>query len=467
MKNLCLTALSAAIISVTSSYASADFLDDSSLDLKLRTVYFDVDVEGEEGDWGDIAEGIELNLKSGYAFDILGFDASYYGAIPISTSGKDPYNGYRGQVLGKDKDGYHALGQAYAKIKLGDDDLGLYSQLGLMRGKNGGVLGTSSRSTPSSYMGGLVEFMPAKGWMIHGGYYNGMKQRTQESVDDFVTAGGEKIDNVWQVGYTLEHNGFNGEVFYIESAEYNKQAQGTLGYTFKIDDDLHFKVEGHAGLFSGNGNKWDSLGGGDASYKDDASHFALTGEMGYKAFTGRIIYGYTEADSTTTETKETILDGLVGYNKTVTHRAAMDDRIVSNDYGSSISPISYLGGNFWHDEQKVFQLEAEFDFSYVGMNGFKTKFGYIYGGDINDDSSTTYNGTIAGIPSPWPITIQGNKLESETEYFLELNYAFPEDSKLNGLSFRMMNAWSEEKYQRNTDKSRYLRWYADYNIAVF
>ncbi|OED34077.1 hypothetical protein AB832_08220 [Flavobacteriaceae bacterium (ex Bugula neritina AB1)] len=451
MKNLYLTSIAAAVISVTAGYANADFLEDSKLDLSTRTVYFGWDEDGDDGDWHDVAQGLQVNFKSGYAFDMLGFDTSFYGAVPISTDGIDPYsNGSeRGQVLGKDKNGYASLGQAYAKMKLGTDYLGAYSQVGLMRARNGGMLGTSSRSTPSSYQGGLVEFNLFEVLKLHGGYYNGLKQRTQESVDDYWTATKESIDHVWQVGYEINIGGLEGEMFYIESDEYVKQFQGLASYNFQINEDLHFKVGAYGGLFKGNGDKWDSFGGGDAEYDSEAFHGAVTFEVGYKGFTGRVKQGYTTADAT-----ESVSD-----DGTITrYVAAMDDRISANDYGSSITPITYLGGNFWYDEQAVTQLEFEYDFTHVGMDGLYGLVGYIYGGGINDQSGT--------------LTDEGfykntNRLRSETEYFVEVGYKFPETSKLNGLSVTLMNSFSKAEYQQKTTHLNHYRWYIDYDIAVF
>jgi hypothetical protein len=451
MKNLCLTSIAAAVISVTAGYANADFLEDSKLDLSTRTVYFGWDEDGDDGDWHDVAQGLQVNFKSGYAFDMLGFDTSFYGAVPISTDGIDPYsNGSeRGQVLGKDKDGYASLGQAYAKMKLGNEDFGMYSQLGLMRARNGGMLGTSSRSTPSSYQGGLIEFYPVKGWKIHGGYYNGLKQRTQESVDDYWNASKETIDYVWQVGYEFEQGGLNGEAFYIESDEYVKQMQGTIGYTFNIGDNSHYKIEGHGGVFSGNGSKWDSFGGGDASYKSEATHLALNNEFKNEGITARVKLGYTTADAT---------EGFNKQGEREKYVAAMDDRISFNDYGSSITPITYLGGNFWYDQEKVIQTELQYDFSGNGLDGLYVLAGYIYGFDINDQSGKFIDEVFYE---------EANKLESEEEYFFEVGYAFPESSKLNGLSVTLMNSFTRTHYENNTDSLNHYRWYIDYDIAVF
>ncbi|WP_330926778.1 OprD family outer membrane porin [Candidatus Sororendozoicomonas aggregata] len=424
MKSFALTAMSTAILAAASSVTHADFIDDSTFDIQLRTAHFNSN-DGSDS-WSQTSEGIQLNYKSGYFADIIGFDASYYGAVGLDHSGVDPYStSYdRGQLLTKDHSGYHKLGQAFVKVKAGDQSRGVYSQIGYMRGKNGGIGGSSSRSTPSSYRGALVEGYLMDGWMVHGGYYDGIGQRTEASWDDLYTQSKEKIDYVWQVGSVYDVNNWRAEGFYLESEAYSKQFSGTLAYTFNLGHDATLMFEGMYHGARENGEKWDNLG-----FKEEANHYTFTTEYGNNGFTGTLIYGYTEARQ----------DGEMG---------TLDDRFAYNDYGSSPSRIGYLVGNFWYDGEKVWQAEVGYDFGHMGLDGFNATVGYIYGSDMNDPSE--------------------NQMEKETEVFTELVYAFADSSPLKGVSLTMQKGWGETKYANAPDvTANDLRAYIDYSISIF
>ncbi len=175
-----LSALGAAVLAATAVTAQADFLNDSSLDLKLRSAHFNYDQEKNPNNYDQWSLGGELNFTSGYIADVIGFDASYYGAMKLDHGGasNDPDAGYgyaysdasgRGQLLGKGGKNYQKFGQAYLKAKAGDDQLGFYGQAGYMRGKNGLILGSSTRTTPASYRGALAELKVQDFW-FHAGY---------------------------------------------------------------------------------------------------------------------------------------------------------------------------------------------------------------------------------------------------------------------------------------------------------
>ncbi len=429
MKPFALTAISTVMVAATSSATHATFIDDSNLDIKLRTVHFNVNADNAGDSWHQTAEGIELNYKSGYVADTVGFDASYYGAIALDHSGKDPYNetSEGGQLLTKDYSGFQKLGQALVKLKTGDQSRGIYAQIGYMNGKNGGLAGSSSRSIHSGYRGVLVEGYLMDGWMVHGDYYDRVSLQSEGSWDHLLTESKEKIDYVWQVGSVYNSNNWRAEGFYLESEAYSRQFSGTLAYIFTLSDDTTLMLEGMYYGLSENGDKWDKQG-----FDDKASQYTLTTELTCNGFTGTLIYGSTKAEK----------DGTLGN---------IFDGASYNSYGSSPSRISYLVGSFKYDGEKVWQAEARYDFGKVGLDGFTTKVGYIYGSGMNN-------------PEPNKL----DNMETEKEVFAELNYAFAESSPLKGLSFKLQKGWGQTEYQnKDTERNNALRAYIDYTVTIF
>ncbi len=427
MKSFALTAISAAILAAASSVTHADFIDDSSFDIQLRTVHFNSNKNSGVDSWSQTAEGIQLNYKSGYFADTIGFDASYYGTLGLDHSGVDPYSEKvgGGQLLTRDNSSYHKLGQAFVKAKIGDDNSGAYTQIGYMRGKNGGILGSSSRSTPSSYRGALVEGYLMDGWMVHGGYYDRIGLRTEGSWDNFYTQSKEKIDYVWQVGSVYDVNHWRAEGFYLESENYSKQFTGTLAYTFNLNGDTTLMLEGMYHGLKGNGKKWDNLG-----FRDKADHYTFTTELNYNGFTGTLIYGYTKAKQ----------DG--------DHLGTMDDRFAYNDYGSSPSRVGELVGNFWYDGEKVWQAQAGYDFAHAGLDGLNATVVYVYGSDMNDPTSAD--------------------MAREKELYTEVYYTFSDSSPLKGLSVTLKKGWGKTEFNNKaTEKGNDLRAYVDYTINIF
>jgi len=135
------------------------FLNNTHLDLTLRN-HWKYLKENEaqpttvHNAWGQAAN---VNLQSGYLWEVIGFDATYTRAIRLGAS---DYFSSRGllynQGEGMDKKnahGFSKFGQRYVKVKLGDQTLGAQAKGGWQELKNFGVLTTTNRLSRNSYSG--------------------------------------------------------------------------------------------------------------------------------------------------------------------------------------------------------------------------------------------------------------------------------------------------------------------------
>ncbi len=432
MRHLKLSALGAAILAASAMTAQADFLNDSSFDIKLRNVHFDHKVDNPNSnvkkDWSQWAQGVEANFKSGYIANTIGFDASYYGALKLDHTGIDPYNTRMkgGQLLAKGNKGYHKLGQAYLKAKFGDDQLGFYGQAGFMSGSKGLILGSSSRSTPSAYRGAHGE-VNIQDFSVYGTYVDRIGLRTESSWDKFITEAGDTVDNAWQLGTTYNANHIDAEAVYLRAKDYQNQYMLKLGYTFDLADDMSLKVHGNYQHAKGDGSAWDNNKAHN-DFDDKASHLNLNTQFKLGGLGLMLSYATTDAEK----------KGGLGY---------LNYAYADNEYGASPSEVSRYVSDFMYDGEKVWQLSASYNFADLSIPGLNASLTHTRGSDIKDQGS--------------------EKMSSEKETDLIVSYAI-QDGTFKGVSFKAIKAWHTKKYDtKKAVDTEHMRVYLDYTISVF
>ena len=457
MKLFKLCTLSAAVLAATAGAAQANsFIDDSTVDVKVRGAHFDykpgTSIKQEEGNeveegknladqYKQTALGAELNFKSGYFADVVGFDASLYGALKVSNSGGDNNKG-NGQLLGEDGKSYHKLGQAYLKAKFGDDNLDFYGQAGYMRGKNGLILGSTSRSTPASYRGALAE-MTIQDFWVHAGYVDRVGRRTETSWDQFKNKNGDIISNAWQLGGRYNANNISAELTYLQSKSYAKQLALVAGYDMDVNDDVNVQLEGVYFQNKKGGDLWDK--DGNTAFDNKGSIYNLGATVNYQGFAVGLIYAKSKAD----------LTGTIGTGDDevdLSHKIGMVSDSAGIGYGASPSRVGGLISDFNSNGESVWKLHGSYDYANVGVPGLMTSLSYTRGSGAKSTSK------------------QREMSENETQ--LVASYAFQQE-QLKGLSLKLKKAWhtSEEKADivqaKETTKSESLRFYVDYTVSIF
>ncbi|WP_330926865.1 OprD family outer membrane porin [Candidatus Sororendozoicomonas aggregata] len=422
MKLFKLSVLGAAVLAA--SAAQANFLEDSSFDIKLRNVVFDYDGVSDDSDFRQWAQGIEANFKSGYIGDVIGFDASYYGALKLDHAGDNVYDDLLGGSQG-DKS-YGKIGQAYLKAKLGDDTLNFYGQAGLM-GLDAGLMASSgSRATPSSFRGfyGEVNIHDVK---VFSSYVDQISLRTSTGYDDFTNEAGKKIDNAYQFGGTYNGNNISAEVVYLESQDYQQQNLVSLGYKLPINEGMALSFGGIYHEAKENGKLW------DGAFDDKAEHYNLNTTFSVHALDVTLSYAKTNADKA---------NGLGQFQYS----------FADNEYGSTPSKVSRQLSDFMYNGESAWQLAAGYRFDRLGAAGLKTTLTYTKGTGIEDNSSG----------------IRTKVMDNEHETDLEVSYAF-QQPELEGLSVKLQHAWHTAQYSSNheDEKQKDLRFYVDYTVSVF
>ena len=169
VKNFVLLMLSPCYLAVAAANASNwedtikenSFVSDSELEISTRNMWkylktenrFDKEEQRYKKQvaqaWG---QNLQLDYKSGYFADVIGFDASYYGGIKLAASKDFASRAILYNDDGEAK-GYNKIGQRYAKVKLDFEPVKINGKAGWFTLKNKGIFTNSQRLSLNTYSG--------------------------------------------------------------------------------------------------------------------------------------------------------------------------------------------------------------------------------------------------------------------------------------------------------------------------
>ncbi|WP_426416540.1 OprD family outer membrane porin [Aestuariirhabdus sp. LZHN29] len=442
-----LSAAIAAVISSTSCSASANAIEDSTLDIKLRNAYFsktdkyggyEHNVLGEKKEIRQWAQSAEVNFASGYFgtdnFGI-GADASYYGAVKLAADKKSNTGGdLLPQGDSGDINNYGKLAQGFAKLKAFDM---VNLQAGRMKLDNPILASSGSRLTPSTFEAALGS-VDVAGFHIWATRINEWSKRNQSGFKDFFTGDGSvDIDNATAYGVSYEHeSGLGFEVAQGNTKDFIEKTFANVYYSFDLGGDRSLDLDGQYYTFEDDGKLWtdnNALTSTSKADKLDSTTYSL-----------RAAYTTKWWDLALTYTK----------NK--------DDKayyyMSGGDHGTTYLYTSMIISDFLAKEEDVYQIAFNYDFGVLDLPGFNAGYSYTYGKDgefvdRNDPANgKTYN-------------------EWESEYILSYTV---QEGPLKDLSFK----YSYANYSNNAPAARSVdtfdvieqsdnRFYVDYTLAVF
>ncbi len=452
MKKITTGAFSAALMAgCLSSGVHADQLsnlfEESQLDLKLRNAYFNSDGKNTPEDktkrrirqWG---QGIQLNYKSGYMWDVLGFDVSYFGGFKLdggrgNTTGDllHQTNSNDDNLKNRDLHDYNKIGVANVKARFGDDDVNAMIRGGRMLQDNPIMASSSSRLTPSSFEGTSLD-ADFYGFDVYYSYLTRQSIRNKNSFQSFENGAGKKIDDIQVVGFNYEFDmGLGFEVAYGKAKDYKDRGMGELYYVYDIQPGVALKFDGQYHWVKGDSKKlydhpYASLSSPESieKYADgknyESSLYNLNVELVYHELTAAISY---------TQVKDAYFDYY------------MD----AHDHGTATFWTSREISDFNHEDEKVWQASLVYDFAQF-MPGFKAGMTYTKGTDAYSATTNKKDG-------------------KEWERDVVLSYDFQQES-LKGLSLSYQyNVWRNNDYEafggsRGRDDHKV---YLDYKVALF
>lgn len=384
-------AMFAAIATLGTTAANADFIDDSNVQLKFKNFYLDRQYQDDASsrNWGSWSQGVTLDAKSGY-HDIgagikVGADVLVQHAVKLKGRDKNP-----DWVLPHDgkqsKDHFGKVG-ATLKAKVSETEL----KVGELRPVSPVLVFDPSRQLLTTYSGAWLESKELKDTKLTLAYIDGINNRYDNQFRDLTKFNppqfdnGAEADGMWITGIDHQLTKELGASYWYADVQDIYQ-QHYLGVSYKIGLGEKTKLDSHVRYFN-NSESGDKLYG-----EIDNQALSVAAKINHGAHTVGVGYQQMFGDSAFPT-----LGGWV--------------------------PQPYLANwgvaTFTAPEEKSWHVSYGYDFSKVGLKGLNATAIYFKGYD--------QQGTGA---------YQGQNFNTD-EVNAIVNYTVPE-GKLKGLGVQGM-----------------------------
>jgi len=290
IKIACLSSILLAPLAHAENGETSGLFEDSKMTLSTRNIamYLDVDTNDDKDQFA-WAQGVAIDYQSGYLADLIGFDATYEGAIKL-----DANDHFQGRNLLRDNngdaEGFNKMSQMYLKAKLGDDEAYARVYLGWKQlHKLGAITISRSRAVTSSYQSISGE-AGYQGLRLRGAYTDRFSDRDTPLKERFATLGGEKIDDIITGDVTYQWGKKNSVlVFSGQSRDYLRRSGLEFKWNTAVNENEKIKLSGYYYLNQGL-DKWEGI-----PFDDSASHYNLNLDYLFGGWTLGGSYAYTDA----------------------------------------------------------------------------------------------------------------------------------------------------------------------------
>ncbi|MEI2265423.1 hypothetical protein [Erwinia sp. CGal63] len=342
------------------------FLSDTQLDLTLRSHWKylkenEAQPKEVHNAWGAAAE---LDFRSGWLWDSLGFDASYTRAVKLAAS---DYFATRG-ILYNHGEGFHKsnaggfgrFGQRYLKLKLGDDAFGLKAKGGWHQLHNVGVITDVYRLSRNSYLGysGSLAWQDLQldaAWVTRSIMYDAPDRV------HFLTVDNKEIDSIFTAGFTYKADGAFLSYGWGESKDYLRRHVLEAVLPIAPQWALATQIYGSQAL-----EKYKAMPQNKKQFDEHAWHYA--GELRWQE--GRWIQkfgvAYTRADKT----------NGVGYY----------DRFMGKNTRGRFSALTSAGKDYMRDGELALTTFTQYQFSPEFSSAIQLNYGQF---DYKDNTVRT------------------------------------------------------------------------------
>ncbi|PSL13277.1 imipenem/basic amino acid-specific outer membrane pore [Marinobacterium halophilum] len=403
MKSLYKAPLALAIAASTLASAPAAFAaNEPSLNINLRTLYFNRDFHDGAEDRYAGSQAVRVDYVSPYYNGMIGFDASLFGALKLDGGKEDEKIGMLHDDNGN-TDSYAKLGQAYLKLKLGENT---ELRAGRMVLETALLYDDDSRSTPSSTQAIKLD-TKLGGADLYAIYSDRAVNMAGTKFNEY-KAGGEDYDlYIVGGGYTFE-NGLSIQAAHGVADDYLRQTYLNASYPIKLANGDSMLIDAHYYDGSDDG----SLYGSD--YASDLFNLA-----------GR----YTTGDLTMT----------LSYQKTGDEYYDYSWDGFNNDNHILMTWNSVQYSDFNNADEQSLQVRA--DYTVAAVPGLSLMARHTEGWDIDSGTDTDLE---------------------ERETNLEAKYVF-QGGTFEGLSLRARVAHVESEIDNEVDEFRLI---ANYGFSA-
>jgi hypothetical protein len=409
--NLKRTAIASAVLLATSlslqaNAAGSGLLENNSLTASFRTFYFNRDKDAGNADSEALAQALRLDYTSGYAYNLVGFDASLFSVGKLFDDRGEGGTG----VLQTDADGsqggYTKFGQALVKLKLGQN-------AELRAGRM--VLATplfndsDSRATPSA-----TQAVMATGRFSGVGLYGIWSDKATSKTEDDFEPYTDNTGNDYEValiggGYSFA-NSLALQLAYGEANNVLQQTYVNASYPVKLVGDMELLLDLHH--YHGEADGAGALDSVGADYESDLTNLAAR----LKIDNAKLTLSWQGVNG---DEYEQSWDGF-----------SHDDNGLNT--WNSVQRL-----DFDRAEEQSWQVRVDYAFKSEPGLTFMTR--YVRGDGIRRTDGS-----------------EGKEWERD----LELKYSF---QSIEGLSLRLRNASVRSSETYNSDENRLI---LNYTIAV-
>lgn len=315
--------------------------------------------------WG---QGVSVDYKSGYFADIIGFDATYYGAVKLGAS--DYFNS-RGVLYnngsGNSKsnaDGFSKFGQRNVKLKYQLADFNFDARWGWQTMKNMGVISNSTRLSPTTYLGwtGSVNY---DALTLRGAYVESSMERNSPDKMRFQTNEGKYINHIASGDALWKGDMLNLQYGYGESDNYLRRH--ILFANLKPVKQLNIgtQIYGTHAL-----DEYKSMAAGKRDFDNNAWHFAVDVKWQADNWSTKWGLGYTDAEKA----------NAVGFYP----------RHMSKNSRGTFASMAYAGDDYMRDGELMLATMTDYNLTpelTVGLAGnigqLNYKGNHVRTGEIN------------------------------------------------------------------------------------
>lgn len=438
------------------------FIDDTSMDGKLRTVYYDVHNTKKDSSAGAWTGALWLNLQSGYLADVFAIGGTFYGATKLYMDknntdsyqlliDEDRYNS-SGDKAGKDGQGFGKVGQAWVDLKLPDsfEHASGHLQGGRQSVYTGLISSSGSRSVPSTWQGYKLEgqiydFDFALAYVDH------MSLRNQSGFHKLTNFNGQQIDNIigGELTYTFDlpkHRSLRLKYRNAYAKDYLQAHNGDIQFKTPILSNADLTIGGKYYQTKKDGKLWDGTAWYKPAFDDDASVYNFYVAMDVSSWSFRAGVSHYDAKSTSSDKSNVEKTGYIRPGR------------YFYDFGKNTHGIWDIGTSGFaedmlYDGETVWMAGASYDFSKLGIQGLELGYAFYYGSGMEVTEAKTGKKTST----------------SEYENDFHLIYTFPQP-QLKGIKFKLHYGLyrNDEALRKAINKEENdLRVWLDYNFTLF
>jgi hypothetical protein len=315
--------------------------------------------------WG---QAFSFDYKSGYLFDLIGFDVTYDNIIRLGAS---DYFATRNLLYNDGKGynkhnahGFNKFTQRYAKIKLGNDDINFNGKAGWHSLKDLGVISSTQHLTRNSYLGysGILKYDKI---YFSLAYIDSTLPRESAKKLRFLTADRKKvINNISTAEISYKDKDLTLDYSYGVAKDYLRRHVIELSYKPMQKLILGGQFYGSYAL-----DNYDAMKQNKKEFEDHAWHYATDVEWKEEDWSIKVGLAYTDANK----------HNAIGYY----------NRHLGKNTRARFNGLAAAGADYLRDGELVLTTVMSYDFVKDNSTGL-----YMNYGQFNYKHNTLKNGEI-------------------------------------------------------------------------